>query len=453
MTEKETVEYIEYLNTLGSHLGLTSVVELCKRIGNPQDELKFIHIAGTNGKGSILFLLSETLTKSGYKTGRYISPTITDYRERFQINGKWIGKKSLCEYMDRMKEACDAMVFDGFDHPTSFEVETALAFLYFKDKNCDIVVLETGMGGLTDATNIIKTTMIAAFASISMDHMQFLGDTLTDIAKVKSGIIKDGIDVVSSWQQKEVVDVLEAVSKEKNANLIFADKNQAEIIKQTSKGLQISYKSYRKLTLALSGTYQLQNASAVLEVLDLLKTKYGYKIKDEIIKEAFQEGNWPGRFEKIGEKPLFYMDGAHNEAAAKELAKTIEYRFFEVDENGAFRKLPKFTNSKIIYIMGVLKDKEYEKIIKETYSFADSIITLKTPNNPRAMDAYELAKGVSAFHPVVTAADSILEAVEMANLMGGKDAIIIAFGSLSYLGALKAIVEKNEWTRRDSHGR
>lgn len=438
MTEKETYEYIQSLQSLGSHLGLESVTELCRRLGNPQDELQFIHIAGTNGKGSILAMISETLAACGYKTGRYISPTVADYRERFQINGRMISKKSLCGYVERIKAVCDAMEEEGLPHPTPFEFETALGFLYFKEKHCDIVVLETGMGGTTDATNIITTTLIAVLASVSMDHMQFLGNTLTEIAGVKAGIIKEGIPVVSTWQEPEAEAVFRKTCREKGAVLHPADREKAKLTGATERGLRFSYKGHTGMKLSLRGTYQLANAAAALEVLDCLREKFGYHLPEEKIKTAFAEIVWPGRFEKIAKKPDFYIDGAHNEAAAKSLAETV--RFY-------------FTNRKIIYIMGVLKDKEYDKIIQATYPLADSIITVKTPHNERAMDAYELAQAVAVYHRKVTVADSLEEAVEMAYLIAGDDAVIIAFGSLSYLGELTAIVKDGKWTRRDSHGK
>jgi len=438
MTEKETYDYLEKLKPLGSHLGLSCIKELCRRLYDPQEDLRFIHIAGTNGKGSVLAMVSETLCACGYKTGRYISPAIGDYRERFQINGHMISKKLLCEYVERLKEVCDKMQADGFAHPTPFEFETALAFLYFKEKGCDVVVLETGMGGETDATNIITTTMIAVLTSISMDHMQFLGNTLSKIAGIKAGIIKEGVQVVSAWQEPEVVSVIEEVCTKKHGVLHMADREKAKILGASEQGLRFSYKEHSKMKLSLRGTYQLVNGAVALEVLDCLKEKFDFSLSEEKIRHAFENICWQGRFEKIAKKPDFYIDGAHNEAAAKSLSQTIEFYF---------------TNKKIIYIMGVLKDKEYEKIIAATYPYADSIITVKTPHNERAMDAYELARAVAVYHKKVTAADSLEEAVEMAYLMAGNDAVIIAFGSLSYLGELTAIVKKGKWTRRDSHGK
>lgn len=438
MTEKETLSYLKTLTPLGCHPGLSGISELCRRLGNPQNNLKFIHIAGTNGKGSILAMLSETLTLCGYKTGRYISPTVTDYRERFQINGRFISKKLLCEYVEKLKTQCDEMVQAGFSHPTPFEFETALAFLYFKEKNCDAVVLETGLGGTEDATNIIKTPLVSVISSISMDHMGFLGTTLSEIAENKAGIIKDGIPAVCALQKQEAFKEIERVCKEKNAPLFSVSKDEAKLLSGTDKGIRFSYKNYKKMKLSLMGVYQLENAAVALETIDYLRNSGIFSLPEEKIRLAFEQVSWPARFEKIAKKPDFYIDGAHNEGAVSALAQTIEFYF---------------TNRKIIYIMGVLKDKEYDRMIQLSYPYADSIITVKTPDNERALEAYELAKAVSVYHKKVTAADSLEEAVEMAYLMAGEDGAIIAFGSLSYLGELTAIVKKGKWTRRDSHGK
>ena len=438
MTEKETFSYIKTLTPLGCHPGLSGISELCRRLGNPQDNLKFIHIAGTNGKGSILAMLSETLTICGYKTGRYISPTVTDYRERFQINGRMISKRLLCEYVEKLKTQCEEMVQAGFSHPTPFEFETALAFLYFKEKNCDIVVLETGLGGREDATNIIKTPLVSVISSISMDHMGFLGTSLSEIAGNKAGIIKKGVPVVCGLQKQEALKEIERICKEKNAPLFSVNKNEAKLLSGTDKGIRFTYKNYKRMKLSLMGVYQLENAALALETIDCLKSNEIFSLPEEKIRLAFERVSWPARFEKIAKKPDFYIDGAHNEGAVGALVQTIEFYF---------------TNRKIIYIMGVLKDKEYDRMIQLSYPYADSIITVKTPDNERALEAYELAKAVSLRHQKVTAADGLEEAVEMAYLMAGEDGVIIAFGSLSYLGELTAIVKKGKWTRRDSHGK
>lgn len=438
MTEKETFSYIASLKPLGCHPGLSGISELCRRLGNPQDALKFIHIAGTNGKGSILAMLSETLTVCGYKTGRYISPAITDYRERFQINGRMISKKLLCEYVERLKILCEEMVGEGFSHPTPFEFETALAFLYFKEKNCDVVVLETGLGGRDDATNIIKTTLVSVISTVSMDHMEFLGASLSQIAENKAGIIKEGAPVVCGVQEKEAFEAIAHAARERNSLLFTVDRNEEKLLSGTGRGLRFSYKGYKRMKLSLMGVYQMDNAAAALETIDCLNDAGNFLLPEEKVRLAFEKVSWHARFEKIAGKPDFYIDGAHNEGAVGALVQTIEFYF---------------TNKKIIYIMGVLKDKEYDRMIRLSCPYADSIITVKTPDNERALDAYELAKAAALYHKKVTAADSLEEAVEMAYLMAGEEGVIIAFGSLSYLGELTAIVKKGKWTRRDSHGK
>ena len=431
MKYEEAYSFIEECNILGSALGLTSIKELTNELGNPQDSLKFVHIAGTNGKGSVLAYLSSILHMEGKKVGRYISPTIFTYRERFQINGRMISKKDFGFYLERVKEACERMVARGFNHPTSFEIETALAFLYFKEKECEIVVLETGMGGTLDATNIVKTTVVSVLASISMDHMQFLGNSLAKIAQEKCGIIKENIPVVTMQQAPEVMEIIENICKQKNAPLIVADSSS---LKQKKYGLLKQSFSYEgeKYEIKIAGLCQFENALLAIKAAQTL----GVSLKS--IKKGLAGAEWKGRFSVIGKNPYFIADGAHNEDAAKKLMESMHFYF---------------TNRRIIYIMGMFKDKEYEKVIELTAPAADQIITVAAPHNPRALPAYELAQAVSAVNPHVTAADSLEEAVEMSYLFAEKDSVILAFGSLSYLGELMTIVEKGSAVRSDTHGK
>lgn len=438
MNYKEAVEYIEEVQIYGSVLGMENIKTLCEKIGNPQKELKFIHIAGTNGKGSVLAFVSTVLKKAGYRVGRYISPTISDYRERIQINGSMISKKDLSAYMEQIKNACDAMVEEGLSHPTPFEMETALGFLYFRDKGCNLVVLETGLGGIDDATNIIENTVVAVLTSISKDHMGFLGTTLEEIAQKKAGIIKKGAMAVSSPQEPSVMRVLERTCKEKGVPLLIGDVSLAKAVKHGLRRQSFSYKEYQKIEISMAGTYQIENAVTALEVINALK-QAGYHIRNKGVYEGMAEAVWIGRFSLIGNRPIFVADGAHNEDGAKKLAQSLAFYF---------------TNKKIIYIMGVLRDKEYGKIIEHTYSLAHSILTIKPPHNARALDAYELAKEVAKYHKNVTALDSLEEAVELSLLMAGKDkdAVIVAFGSLSFLGELMEIIQHKKEIQKDFHG-
>lgn len=431
MNYREALEYIESTSQYGSVLGLESIRVLLKKLDNPQKELKFVHIAGTNGKGSTLSFISTVLKEAGYRVGRYISPTIFEYRERIQINEAYISKADLGRYMTRVKEACDSMVAEQMAHPTPFEIETALSFLYFKEKKCDIVVLETGLGGTLDATNIIENTLVAVIASISMDHMAFLGDTLEKIAENKAGIIKNNCYVISTNQEDAVIRVLKAKAEEKGAEFSIADTTKVKSIKTSLKKQSFSYQNYKKIEISLLGKHQISNCILAICVLEKL-TDLGFSISTEQMLAGLKKAEWQGRFSILAQNPLFLIDGAHNEDAAEKLAESIQMYF---------------TNKKIIYIMGVLRDKEYEKIIKATYSFAAHIITVTTPNNPRAMHAYDLAQVVKEYHPSVTVADSLEEAVEVSYLLADKDSVILAFGSLSYLGDLSRIVEKRNELR------
>ena len=276
------------------------------------------------------------------------------------------------------------------------------------------------MGGALDATNIVENTVLCVFASISRDHMQFLGNSLEEIAAQKAGILKPGAAAVSAPQPESVRLVLQERADRLHLPITFVD---PDLIRDRKYGLEkqrFSYQNYKRIEITLAGKYQLENAALALEAMNAL-AKRGFAVSEENLRKGFRETKWPGRFTVVQKHPLFIVDGAHNEDAAKRLAESIEFYF---------------TNKRIIYIMGVLRDKEYEKIIELTAKYAESVITVTTPNNPRALPAYELACAVSGVCPNVTAVDSLEEAVEMSRLLAGKDDCIIAFGSLSFLGQL-----------------
>ena len=439
MNYREAMEYMEELKQYGTVMGLTTMRELCARLGNPQDQLKFVHVAGTNGKGSVLAYVSTVLHTAGYRVGRYISPTVKDYRERFQAGGKLITQSALCNKLEQVRTAAEAMAAEGLPHPTAFEVETAVAFLYFLDKQCDLVILETGLGGEEDATNVVNTTLVAAFSSISMDHMDILGDSLERIAAVKAGIIKNKCYVISAKQQAEVMKVLRQATLLQKAKFFTADADRAKNVRYGVTKQHFSYDKYKDVEISMLGKFQTENAVVALEIIMALG-KLGYPVAEDKLRQGFLETRWPGRFDVIGKKPLFIADGAHNEDASKKLVESI--RFY-------------FTNKRIIYIMGMLRDKEYDKVIRNTYELAEHIITVTPPVGDRALHAYDLAQEVRQYHDSVTVADSVQEAVEIAYLLAAQDkeCVIIAFGSLSYLGELMNVVEHRDTIRRDSHGR
>lgn len=430
MNYRQTLEYIDGLGAYGTNIvpGLENIRNLCGRLGDPQKELQVAHVAGTNGKGSVLAYISTMTQRGGYRTGRFLSPPILEYREIIQINQRPISQKKLCEYTERVKEACESLVASGKPHPTRFEFETAMALLYFREQECDLAVIETGMGGRLDATNIIEHPAVSVITSVSMDHMKFLGNTLSEIAGEKAGICKPGCPLVMMEQEPEAEQVLLQRARELGCPVTEVSLQDVENVRSCLENQKFDCFGMRDLEIRLTGNYQIVNAALALAAVRKLGER-GFPVEERRMREGLAGTRWPGRFDVIGRNPLFIADGAHNEDAAKKLAGTI--RFY-------------FTNRRIVYIMGVLRDKEYEKIIAETYAYADQIITITPPDNPRAMPAYELAQAVRAYHPHVTAADSLEEAVEMAYMLAGQGDVIISFGSLSYLGRLIHIVEKRK---------
>lgn len=439
MNYREAMQYIDELRPLGSVMGVETMRQLCTRLGDPQETLKFVHIAGTNGKGSTLAYISTVMQTAGYRVGRYLSPAVRDYREKFQIDGRAISQSGLCKYLEPVKQAAEAMASEGLAHPTLFEVETAVAFLWFQDKSCDLVVLETGLGGALDATNVVNNTLAAVFSSISMDHMDILGETPEEIALVKAGIIKNKCYVISTKQSPEVMKVLRQAALLKKGKFLTADGTRAKQISYGVAKQRFSYDRYKNLEISMAGQFQIENAVLALETI-LALTRCGFTVPEEKLRQGMSAAKWPGRFDVIAKRPLVIADGAHNEDAAKKLAESI--RFY-------------FTKNKIIYIIGMLRDKEYDKVIRHTFSLASHIITVTPPIKERALTALELAQTAREYHSAVTAADSVQEAVEIAYLLAGKDkdAVIVAFGSLSYLGELMDVVEHRDTIRRDDHGR
>ena len=418
MNYAEARVYLDEVSKYGSVLGLENMRELLGRLGNPQDDLKFIHISGTNGKGSVLAYLSTILSGGGYRTGRYISPTLFSYRERIQVDEQKIEKESLAHHVTAIAKVIEEMKAENAGNPTAFEVETALAFLYFKEKDCDIVVLETGLGGALDATNIIKTTVMEVIAPISMDHMEFLGDTLEKIAMQKAGIIKPHTAVVSASQEPDAKKVLDHVCKENQCSMYMVDPAQITDVLYDVEEQQFSYKNWKNVKITLAGSYQILNAALALEGGEELR-RLGYHLSEEQVRQGLYRAVWRGRFTLLSKNPAVIIDGAHNPGAAKELKHSLDLYFKGKD---------------LYYIFGVFQDKDYQEVIRLTAPLAKHIITVQTPGNPRALPANELKEAVQAVNPSVEAAQSIQEAVKKSLQLAKNEDAIIIFGSLSFLG-------------------
>ena len=425
MTYEEAKNYLEDCNQYAGEFTLEPLKEMLRRLGDPQDRLQFVHIAGTNGKGSVLAYVSTVLKEAGYRVGRYISPTIFSYRERIQVNEQYISREDLVRLTGRVRETGDRMLAEGLHHPTMFEAETALAFLYFAEQACDLVVLECGMGGRMDATNVIRRTAAAVLASISMDHMGYLGDTLSEIAGNKAGIIKPGCTAVTAKQEPEAERVIRAQADACGCPVVTSSPERVENRKRGLFRQAFDYKERKQMEITLSGEHQFENAALALDVIDVLREK-GYEIPEEAVRDGFRKTAWTGRFSVVAQEPYFIVDGAHNRDAAEKLAASIRNYL---------------QGKRLVYIMGVLADKEYDAVIEKTVGYASEIITVMTPDNVRALPAEELAEAVAAHNPRVQAARSIEDAVDRAYELAGNDDVILAFGSLSYLGALIRAVQ------------
>lgn len=428
MNYKEARVYLDQVSKYGSVLGLDNMRELLVRLGNPQEDLKFIHISGTNGKGSALSYMSTILSGAGLRTGRYISPTLYAYRERIQVDGEMIDRESLAALMTVVKEAVDAMEAEKKGSPTVFEVETALSFLYFKEKKCDIVVLETGLGGTLDATNVVKNTVLEMISSIGMDHMEFLGGTLQEIAENKAGIIKPRTWVVSAEQDPGAAAVIERVCREKECRLSVVDPEAFRDVHYGYDQQTFTYKDWKDVEITLAGTYQVTNAALALEAVEALR-KLGYSLTEEQVRKGMKAAFWRGRFSVIHKNPVVIIDGAHNPAAAKVLKDSLETYF---------------QGKNLHFIFGVFADKDYRSVIGMTAPLAKHIITIQTPDNPRALPAEQLRDAVAKVNPSVEAAGSIREAVMKSMENAQKDDVIVAFGSLSFLGELDREVKAME---------
>lgn len=414
MDYKTALQYIEDKNKLGIVPGLDSIKELLRRLGNPENGCKAMHIAGTNGKGSVFAFVESALVSAGYKVGRYISPTIFTYLERFQINMEFMDEKTFAELMTIVSKKISEMEKEGWKSPTAFEIETAVAFLYFFNEKCDYILLECGMGGMLDATNVIASPEVSVMARISMDHMQYLGDTIEEIAINKSGIIKDKSVCVSTVQRKEVFEILKNVCKNHDTEFITVDETELNIISEDMEKSVFKYKG-QIYKISLIGEHQILNAATAIEALKTVN------ISEEYIKEGLAKTIWKGRMTKVCDKPLTYVDGAHNEEAWMVLKHNINKYF---------------TNKRIIYIIGVLKDKEYNKMIDILCDTMEYAITI-TPDSPRGLDGKILADIISEKGVKADAADDAEDALRKAscyiNYNKADEYMILVCGSLSFI--------------------
>lgn len=413
MTYEEAVSYIETQGWSKTRLGLERTRELLRRLGNPQQDLKFIHVAGSNGKGSCCAMAASVMEAAGYTTGLYISPHLVDFCERMSVDGLYISHDELAEYTARVAAEADAMA----DHPSQFEISTAIAMLYFRAKQCDIVVLEVGMGGRLDSTNVIDAPEVACIMNIGLEHTEFLGKTLSEIAAQKAGIIKPGCSVVSYECVPEVMQVVESVCHENNVNLRVAD--FSVLLRKTASfaGQDFSYRG-KDYHISLAGAHQMRNAAVVLEIAEALRER-GWVLPEEAVKKGLAEAAWPARGELLSEEPFFLLDGGHNPQCAGVLQEMLrEY-------------LP---GERVVFLIGLLRDKDRKAIYDIISPLAASFVCL-TPDSDRAMPAEELAEEIKReTGKVAVFCTDIPSGIQTALETGQK---VVAFGSLYMAGFIR----------------
>ena len=422
MTYEEALSYIHSICWKGSKLGLDRTRELLGKLDDPQKELKFIHIAGTNGKGSTAAMLSSILEEAGYRVGLYTSPFINRFNERMQVNHQPIPDEELAALTEYVRPHADAMA----DSPTEFELITALAMVWFARQKCDIVVLEVGMGGELDSTNIIDAPEAAVIAAMGMDHVKELGPTMADIARAKAGIIKEGGRVVSYGGNSEADEVIAAVCRARNASLRQPDFSAIVPGDFGLEGQTFSYKGWRGLRIPLVGAYQMNNAAVVLETVEVLRQR-GWSVSDEAVRQGLADTRWPARFEVLRRDPVFIVDGGHNPHGIRATAESLSRLF---------------PGRKITFVTGVMADKDVEHILGLIVPLADQFFTVR-PDNPRAMDAGELARRIEAMGAKATACASVRDGVDRAIQAEGPHGVACALGSLYMSGEVRSCFGKN----------
>lgn len=421
MNLEQSLNYIHGLYRKGTKPSLNRVRQLLGMLDDPHKKLKYIHIAGTNGKGSTAAMTASILQKAGYKTGLFTSPYIYRFNERIQIDGKQIPDETVC----RLTERLSALAAQMDEMPTEFDFVTAMAMVYFAAEHCDIVVLEVGVGGALDATNIIDTPEVAVITNIGLDHTDLLGDTVEEIAAVKAGIFKAGGSAVVYRAVPSVEQVYESICWEKNVQLKKADFDSLVLHSHDLNGQVFDCGSRKNLQLPLLGDHQMHNAAVVLAVIDTLKEK-GYAISEQNIYDGMACVTWPGRFDIMHKDPLFIIDGGHNPQCIDAMVKNIRDYLL---------------GRRLIVLTGVLADKNYGEMFRPVMPYVQKFVCI-TPDNPRKMPAQELAAYLQQAGAQAEAFDTVAEGVRHAMTQAGSDGVVLCFGSLYSIADIRAGLEE-----------
>ena len=430
MTYEEAMKYISSVGRFGSNYGLKRTFRLLELLGNPDKKLKLIHVAGTNGKGSTTAMITKVLRGMGYKVGMYTSPYIEEFEERIQINGENIPKEKFVSLLVEVKEAVEKVIEEGYDHPTEFEILTALMFLYFYREKVDYGVVEVGLGGTLDSTNVL-TPIVSVITSISYDHMNILGDTIEEIAKQKAGIIKENVPVVVYPAEKNVQDVIVKKAEVMNSKIRLVQKNSVKLLyinrDDIYQEIQVStMKNEYKVKLPLLGAHQMINLAVALNTIEVIFEGQNEKINVELVEKALEDVEWKGRLEVLNKKPLIVIDGAHNIDGIKSLSYNVK-KYFKY--------------KRIILLLGILADKQVDEMIEEITPLAEQVYAL-TPHSDRAQLNQELKEKIVKYNKNVTAVEDYEEAAIKAISEADEDDLILISGSLYMIGDMRKILVK-----------
>lgn len=430
MKYQEAIKYITEVGNFGSNYGLERTYKLLEFLDNPHGKLKIIHVAGTNGKGSTTAMITSMLKEAGYKVGMYTSPFLEEFEERIQINGNNIPKEKLAQLMTKIKYAVDKVIEEGYNHPTEFEIITALMFLYFATEKVDFAVVEVGLGGRLDSTNVI-TPILSVITSISFDHTNILGNTLEEIAREKAGIIKAGIPTLIYPQEEIVEKVLSEKCEELGAKLYKINKDDAklvEIIKEDKiyQLVKVKLDDEYDVKLPLLGEHQILNLAVALKALEIIKDKAA-KLSNESIIKALSEVRWNGRLEVMSNEPCVVIDGAHNIQGITQLDKNIK-KYFKYDD--------------LYLILGILADKDVDHMVKVITPQAKKVFTV-TPNSIRAETSEELMGVVKKYNQDCQVYSDYKNAFEDALKLCKKDDLLLISGSLYMIGEMRGIIKKH----------
>ncbi|MDW7674095.1 MAG: folylpolyglutamate synthase/dihydrofolate synthase family protein [Bacillota bacterium] len=432
MNYQQAIDKMHQLTKFGFNLGLQRIERLLELLGNPEKDLKVIHVGGTNGKGSTSAILASVLKATGLQVGVFTSPHLHEYTERIKINGIDIPQEEFAELLSKIMPLFTQMVNEGYEHPTEFEVNTAMALLYFHRRRVDIVVLEVGLGGAIDSTNVVDP-LISVLTNVSLEHMDYLGDTIGEIATVKAGIIKKKRPVVTAIDHPEALPVVKAKCVQEDAPLYIVQEETAISVKSKSLmgqtfDIKLPGRAIADLQLPLLGEHQLLNSATALLVLHTLEEYYGYKIGEDQIRVGFKGVKWPARMELFSSNPTIMIDGAHNTAGVEVLVEALK---------------ESFSDKEIVLVMGMLADKEREKVVAMLAPLAKKIIVTK-PNSPRAGQWQELASFASQYCSQVEVIEEIHQAVEQGIAAANRDDLVCITGSLYMVAEARQFLLDNK---------